>query len=309
MKPKLIITLVILIFLVLILGILFTRFKQGGGIFPGQVPVSSSSPQSSVDINAPLSVVSTDPQNGAAGVSPSRTVIISYNKPLTGNLASIRITPPTEFTYQIAGKDLIVHTASDFQVSTEYRFDVLVAQQSISYALHFTTTSQAPEQQTDTTPELFQKEQNSILASHPDSFLFNNLPHSETNFSAYVGLLKTESNPNYSFIIVAKNPDQEIVTRDALSWAHSLGLTDQQIASFSITYLTSTQFDLANSLKTDPPYNGHNFTFDYTKSTDTLTVIIYPETKQAGEQEFSDYLKRKGIESKNWINRLEIHYQ
>ena len=56
------------------------------------------------------------------------------------------------------------------------------------------------------------------------------------------------------------------------------------------------------------PIMGRNFSLYYSFSSDLFILYINPSQKDAGEKEFDDFLKKNGIDSRSWIERLFVTY-
>ncbi len=150
------------------------------------------------------------------------------------------------------------------------------------------------------------EEANNLRTHYPGSYLKNNLPYQTNDFKANVNFFD-DSISQYRFVVTL-NDDQ---AKDSfITWLRSLKLTDQQISKLAITYLNSQQASQVNKIKSMlKPYDGNNFTLSYDPSLDSINVLIYKSNIPAGEQEFNDYLKQNGIDSRDWLNNLTIEYK
>ena len=56
-------------------------------------------------------------------------------------------------------------------------------------------------------------------------------------------------------------------------------------------------------------YEGKYFTMDYDPAKDRYTVVIQAGSKEAGDEEFDNFLKNKGIPNRSDIRRLTVEYK
>ncbi len=83
----------------------------------------------------------------------------------------------------------------------------------------------------DFEPELSEEQRR----NNPDMFIYNRIPF-ENQYFRIEGVLRQESNPDFSFIVTLKGEDKEFSRTKLTQWLTELGLTAEQISALLIEY-------------------------------------------------------------------------
>lgn len=294
----LVIGLSLIIFFIVIFS--FVKKPQITSNKPGASPTASIGPSS-------LFVINSYPKNSDINVPLNTELRLTFNQTPDAKQLLLTINPLVQFGMNLVGTTLFVTPAKQFNKSTLYSINLSYQGLGL-YTFSFTTSSSIP---SGTSPDAasIKQEETTTRDSRPDVFLSNKIPFSNSDFSIILGGYKTNPSGHFYFIVTLKNPNQNIAKASVNTWLKSLGLTDTQISSLDIIYLTSDQSAAVASFKLKLPYyDGVDFGILYDKSTDKTTVTIYND-KAMGQQNFSNYLNQNNISDQYWINNLEIKYQ
>jgi hypothetical protein len=71
--------------------------------------------------------------------------------------------------------------------------------------------------------------------NYPDVFIYNKIPF-ENQYFSIIGAIRSEGNPDFSFIVTIKGQDRALAESKFKDWLLELGLTPGQIAGLLIEY-------------------------------------------------------------------------
>lgn len=251
---------------------------------------------------AAFSILDTSPKNNEANIQPTSPIslTVSVLPPLSS--VAISISPKTEFTLSTFENLIVITPKQPLKTNTFYRVTFTSELLSSPYSFSFTTSPTTIGGQAGPDPRTVERMEQQYREATPDSFLASHLPHDEIAFSmtSYLNWNTGRS----KFIVATKGSDPNKSRQDALFFMKSLGLTDLQIAGFTISY----QNQNVVSLKENLPYYGNFFNISYDKSFDKTSITIMQAHKTEGEEELNTFLKSKGIPDRSEIPNLEVKY-
>lgn len=145
----------------------------------------------------------------------------------------VTISPTIPFTISPSQRTLLIQPSTNLAPSTKYIVTVQVAEQSFFVA--FTTVGPTPTLGQSTRPiDQVDEDNEALKAQHPDVFLSNYTPYSNSSFSitsAYV----SGSPGHFQFTVTPKMAGQS-VTASFQSWAQQQGLNSSQTSSLDVVY-------------------------------------------------------------------------
>lgn len=260
--------------------------------------------------STPLSIVSVLPENGATNVSPDQQVHIVFSRPLSLNEVYISFGPGVVFKTNVNGDTVTIVPQSPLVAGLTYKLLVKFNKTGqLSNQYQFTVAGDPPATLPDTQPPgAAQQSEEYNRQNHPDIYLVNKAPIKQASFDLYKGSLKPTPKEHYSFVMTSK-ADPASSKSDFFAELKSLGLSQDQINSLDIIFITQAQFDQVVKLKGQPPYYTSTFSLLYERSADKTTVYLDQNNRDRAQKDFNDHLKQNGVESSDWVNNLSIVYQ
>lgn len=185
-----------------------------------------------------LSVVSSKPENGDTNVAIdiAEIRILFSGKPVI-NAYSIRFEDQNTkarigINVSVEGSQMIIQPLMTLAPETVYTVSVLNTIDKVQiFTMTFTTVSTPPLNTFPSGFDVYTEQRD--LRERPDIYLANKLPYIE---SVFIMTLEVPDNGPYVFHVKAKITDVKKVRTNVVDWLHSIGLTDEDIAGFTIRY-------------------------------------------------------------------------
>lgn len=225
----------------LIIITLFTQINKSKQTTPTPsiFPISTVTPETiPTGAEKPLDIIFTQPEDKAKNISLSQDIIISFNRVLSLSEVIFVLAPAVNYTTSINGNNLIIKPSEPLSPGTLYTYIInyKFLKQLPSKTRSFTTLGPTPSVKPDTFPVgLFEEQDRLQREKHPDIFLANQTPYSTNDFSISSDFKQTPIGHFY-FVVTLKGEDKNLAKNNFMAWLESLGLTDQQIQGFDITY-------------------------------------------------------------------------
>lgn len=306
------ILLLILIPAIILAIILLVFLSRNSEQLNGRLPVLFFSPSPTSQAASlpatPLFITGIEPQDNNTNVPQNQQVQITFNRALSLEEVYISFGPGVTFKPIVSGNIISLVPQSPLVDGLTYRILIKFNKTGqLSKQYQFTVVGTPPSALPDTQPPgAAQQSEEFNRQNHPDIFLANKTPIKQASFDLYKGTLKSTPQEHYSFVAVSK---ADSAKDDLLSYLLSLGLTQDQINSLDIVYISQDQFNKVSAMKDKLPFFSYNVSIGYDKSFDNTTVKIDQKNKVDGEQTLNEFLKQNGVDSTNWINNLSIIYE
>lgn len=200
-------------------------------------------------ITTGLSVLSSIPADETTNVSRDQVLTVTFSQPVTTSDFTVSVAPETAHRVTVEGTTALISPQTQWIEGMPYWVMVRYADDPdrLPYGFAFTVAGPTPETLPNTRPEQEVIDaENAYLREHdPDIYLSNYTPYGEESFS--IVSYFNEEQDRYAFIVEPNVENRyaevtpEIVAKmkaDANRWMLSLGLTQQQINSLEIQYIT-----------------------------------------------------------------------
>lgn len=301
----------IVILILLIIVVSFSSPKKSIDKLP--IPIFNPSPtnQPISQLPAtPLFITQVIPENNSTNISSNQQVQIVFNRALSLNEVYISFGPGATFKTVVNNNTIVLIPNSPLTGGLTYKLLVKFNRTGeLSKQYQFTVAGTPPTSLPDTQPPgAAEQSEEFNRQNHPDIFLANKTPVKQNSFDLYKGTLKPTPKEHYSFVMVSK-ADPASSKNDFFAELKSLGLSQDQINSLDIIFITQIQFEQVVKLKNQPPYYSSGFSLLYERSADKTTAYLDQNNREKAQKDFNDYLRQNGVESADWINNLSIIYQ
>lgn len=225
---------VVLVILVSIVLVLFFRNSSQSpmGLMPAATPVQSPAPGS-------LIVLQSFPSDGSVDITNKQEIVIQFNREPKEGEYTFFISPKTPYTVSVSTNELRIKPQTAWEKGMPYRYGIYYENTGqLSQGFEFVTegerTGELPDTQPDPTYIIGQNEYDRTY--HPDTFVANQTPYENDDFSIESGYEKQPVAKTYFTVRSKSGIVDEKVRTSVNTWLLSLKLTPEQIASLDIRY-------------------------------------------------------------------------
>ncbi len=227
-----------LVFVFLIFMAALMGMKKGSESRPGAtVTPARVQPTAPVPETAPLSLVSTSPNNGAEAVGLDTNIELRFNRTPRASELTIslveNLTEQKSYRTRIIDNKLVVIPDTPLAESSVYRVTVRRAAdlELIGEVSFLTLTTTVRE---DTRPvELVTQIEERSREERPDIYLANKMPYDSADFRMD---LEIDEVGNFTFVVTSNKYTGGLLVNRVNQWLQSIGLTVEQIEDLEFAY-------------------------------------------------------------------------
>lgn len=185
----------------------------------------------------PPAIISSNPTDGQTNIPTTTPITISFNRPITSDEITFWIGPGISAATTISGTTLTALPTTTLTPGSIYGYSIKFKDGTPSKTYYFTTVGQGPavnNPKYDPVPNLFKSQDKQL---HPDTYLSNNMPYTGTLF--HVSYSYTQApNSHIYFTVLLYGSDQSQAKAEFSTWVKSFGITDDQITTMDIRYVS-----------------------------------------------------------------------
>lgn len=201
---------------------------------PTPTPIGGTSSQTHINTKNPISVESTDPEDGAINIAVDKTIHVTFSRPIDPSEVTFVISPPFSFKQSVANNVLTINPSEKLSQYTTYTFFISFTSFQPSANYTFTTVSPNPSITPIEGDAVREHSDQNNKIDRPDVFLSNQTPYSTNSFRIEDGF--TPYPQDHFFFTVTLNTTTSTPKQDFINWLRSLTLSDDQIKQLDIRY-------------------------------------------------------------------------